>query len=85
MFGTLTSFIAIYLMLLFKNQKFIAMLFPVLLNAFYVATLLNVMILVPFWLSVLTVGLGEAVVVYVIGLPLYYMLNKNKGFVEIIS
>ncbi len=85
MFGTLTSAIAIYLMLLFKNHKFIAMLFPVLLNAFYVATLLNVMILVPFWLSVFTVGLGEAVVVYLVGLPLYHMLNKNQGFVEIIS
>ena len=30
----------------------------------------------PFWPSALSVGLGEAVVVYVLGLPLHYALKK---------
>jgi hypothetical protein len=28
------------------------------------------------WLSVASVGLGQLVVVYALGLPLYYALNK---------
>ncbi len=93
-FGTLTTYIVIYLMLLFKKHVAIALVWPIVLNAIYVALLLSFMLIAPgesfqtgftiYGISALwTVALGEAAVIYIIGLPLYYLLKRNKAFVEL--
>ncbi|MFA6801024.1 MAG: QueT transporter family protein [Acholeplasmataceae bacterium] len=90
-FGTLTTFIVISFMLTLKKIKILSLLMPVIFNGLYVAILVTVfsmtsqdtfltLLLAMGPLIFLTVAAGEAVVVYGIGLPLYYMLNKNDGF-----
>ncbi len=85
LFGTLTSAIAIYLMILTKQKPLLSVIFPIILNGLYVAGLLYVMLQLPFWYNVLTVGVGEAVVMIVIGLPLYYALVNNKSIKELLE
>lgn len=84
-FGTLTTALVLFLMSLLKNKPVIALLFPVLLNAIYVALLLKLTYDLPLWLTMFSVGSGEAAVVYIIGLPLYYLLRKNQSFVELFN
>ncbi|QWB95278.1 QueT transporter family protein [Mycoplasmatota bacterium] len=79
-FGTIATSIAIYLMLLLKKMKPLALLIPVIINGLYVGLLLQVLYDLPLWLTVGQVSLGEAAVLYIIGLPLYYALNRNKSF-----
>ncbi len=52
---------------------------PVLINAFGVAVVLNVAGGIPYWPSVLWVGLGEAGVMLVLGAPLFAMLKSNPS------
>ena len=82
-FGTLASGLALFLMSIFRKKVSLALIFPVLINAVYVAILLNVMLDLPLWINMLTVGLGEAVVVYLLGFPLFVTLNKNKRFLSL--
>jgi len=79
-FGTLATSISIYLMLLLKKMEPLALLIPVIINGLYVGVLLQVLYDLPFWLTVVQVSLGEAVVLYIIGFPLYNALNRYKSF-----
>jgi uncharacterized membrane protein len=83
LFGTLATSITLYLMLLFKKIKPVALIFPVIINAIYVGFLLNVLYDLPLWLTMLQVSLGEAAVVYILGLPLYYALYRNQSFTQL--
>ncbi len=58
---------------------------PVIINAFGVAVVLAVAAGLPYWPSVLWVGLGEAGVMLVLGAPLFALLKSNPamlGFQE---
>ena len=60
------------------------MFFPVLFNALIVGTevawfLPEGFSAVGFIVSAAQVGLGELVICYVIGIPLYYLLKKNEN------
>lgn len=79
LFGTLATVIAILLEFTTKN-KFIAGIYPVLANALIVGAELYFILDLPFFLSALTVGLGELVVIYVVGIPLFHILEKNQFF-----
>ena len=59
--------------------KWLVPLPAVLVNAFVVAYILNVMAGLPYWLSAAWVGLGEAVTCYVLGMPLLYVLDRYKN------
>lgn len=77
-FGSLFSLAAALLTwLLRKGPVWIALLPPVLINAFGVGALLYFMADAPYWATSLWVGLGQTAAVYLIGLPLYF-LTKNK-------
>lgn len=52
---------------------------PVLVNAFGVAVVLSFAGGLPYWPSVLWVGLGEAGVMVLLGAPLYAMLRSNPS------
>ncbi len=84
-FGTLATVIALIPMYLFRKKPLIALLFPVISNALIIAAMLSYFLDLPYWLSALQVGLGEAAVLYLVGYPLYRTLKKNTYFIEIME
>lgn len=85
-FGTLATCLAILPMLKIRKLS-IACLFPVISNAFIVALELLIAFNEPhlFWFNVLTVGLGEAVVLYCLGIPVMTALVKNDAVVDVMK
>lgn len=78
-FGTLATILAILPMLKIKRLE-IASIFPVVSNAIIVSLELLLYFKEPhtFWYNVLTIGAGEAVVLYLIGIPVMYALKENQ-------
>ena len=58
----------------------IALIPPVVINAFGVAYILKIVAKVPYWITVLLVGTGEAMAVYLLGYPLLLFLLRSKYF-----
>lgn len=87
-FGTLATTIAVVLMIKVKRLE-IACIFPVISNAIVIAIELGIAFdmftATAFWFNVLTIGLGEAVVLYFVGIPMISTIIKNKGLVEIME
>ncbi len=77
-FGSLATLAAAYLTWRFRKNRWLAMCFPVLLNAVIVGGYLGLFLpdAPAVWLCMLTVGIGEAISCYGIGLPLYPMFKK---------
>ncbi len=87
LFGTLATTLAIIPMCFIKKMP-IAAIFPVISNAIIVSIELGLAFDlwgVAFLYDILTVGLGELVVLYALGIPLMYALAKNKAVVEIME
>ncbi len=76
-FGSLATLLAAFLTYKIKNKWFLP-LPSVIVNAFAVGALLYFLAGLPFWLSVLYVGAGQAIACYALGMPLYFLLNKHK-------
>jgi uncharacterized membrane protein len=74
-----------------SKSIYVAFIFPIVLNAIYLAFFLPIMIPdLPFeFLVIVTTGffvaLGQAGVLYLIALPLYYTLRKNRYFLVLIG
>lgn len=84
-FGTLATAIAVIPMFYIKNI-WIASLLPVISNAVIIALELLLAFNEPIWLSMLTVGAGELVVITVLGCPLFqFVFEKNKRFMHLIG
>lgn len=83
-FGTLATLLAVLPMIKIKKIA-LAALFPVISNAVIVAIELFLVFEEPIWLSMLTVGLGEAVVLYFVGLPVISILLKNQELVRLMD
>jgi uncharacterized membrane protein len=81
-FGSLATVISLGFMILFIKRKWLALIFPVVVNGIYVGLLLVFTLDLPFFINFLLVSFGQAAVLYGLGLPLYYALRKNKGFLE---
>lgn len=56
---------------------------PILVNAFGVALVLSVVGGLPYWPSVLWVGLGETGVMVLLGAPLYAMIRNNPSLLGV--
>ena len=81
-FGSLTTLIAAILTYKTRKNIYIAMIFPVVLNALIVGSYLAIIYGgIPIILSMLYVGVGQAVSCYVIGIPLYKLI-KNKNLIK---
>ncbi len=72
---TLLAAIGTYLL----RRSWLAYAVPVLANAFLVSAYLAPLFHVPYWATVLYVGLGEAVAVGAFGVPLAIILRKRLG------
>ena len=83
-FGTLATLIS-SLAISFMKNLFVATLFPVLANAFVVGAELYFMLQEPFWLSCLTVGIGELVAVSILGYTLFMILGRQEGILKVIG
>jgi uncharacterized membrane protein len=61
------------------NRPWLAPLPPVIINAFGVSLYLHVLSGLPYWLTVLYIGIGQTIACYGLGLPLLHLL-KRKNF-----
>lgn len=85
LFGTLATALAVIPMMKIKNI-YVAALLPVITNSIIVALELYFALdISPIWLSMLTVGIGEAVVLYLIGIPVMISISKNEGLIEFLN
>ncbi len=86
-FGTLATLIAVIPMCFIRKMP-IAALFPVISNAFIVSLELGLAFELwgaSFWYDVWTVGLGEIVVIYGLGIAVMTALAKNQKVVELLE
>ena len=83
-FGTLATVVAVVAMSKTKNI-YLAALWPVLSNGIIVAFELYLALEIDFFLSLIFVSLGEAVVLYLVGIPTMITISKNPQFVEILK
>ena len=51
----------------------------VVINAFVVAAILQYYLNLPYWITVVYVGAGQAIACYALGMPLFFLLNKHKN------
>lgn len=76
-FGTLGSAFAVWGIYLLRKQKIYITLLPgVIANAILVGLELKIFINLPFFATALYVGAGQGIVIYALGIPLYYALKK---------
>ncbi len=91
LFGTLATLLAAILTRLFKDIKlfgipFLSLISPVVMNAIIVGAEIAAIFfngtpfLAIFPISALEVGIGEAAVCFLLGIPLYLALNKRQIF-----
>ena len=76
-FGSLTTLIAAFLTYYFR-RSILAYLSPIICNAFIVSLYLYIFFRIPYWPTVLTIGLGESVAVLALGLPLLHLLKARE-------
>ena len=76
--GSLVSLLAAYLTYRFRG-RLLGYAAPILLNAFLVSLYLRYIFNVPsYWLLVLSIGLGQSIVILGLGLPLLRFVQKNQ-------
>lgn len=83
-FGVSATIITLILMILLKKWPYVALLVPSLVNAPIIGLMLYLALGLPFLISAISVFIGEFIITYIIGLPVYYLL-KRLDFQEIYS
>lgn len=82
-FGTLATLIAAVLTYVLRRNKWLAALPPVVLNGVIVGGMLSIVLQLPLFPLIASVAVGEAVVVYVLGIPLVQSLSKIPYIVKL--
>ena len=83
-FGTLATLLACICMILIK-KKFIASFMPALFNGVIIGLELYFILEAPLVLSMVSVAIGELVVVVILGNLLFYFVEKDKRLMEVIG
>jgi uncharacterized membrane protein len=78
-FGSLATLLAAILTRALRRRRWLAALMPVILNGLVIGGMLSILYALPFLATAATVALGEAVVCYMLGLPLAGLLHKRFG------
>ncbi|HHW55522.1 MAG: QueT transporter family protein [bacterium] len=73
--GSLTTLVAAIITYRFRHS-IIAYLSPIVLNAFIISIYLHLLAGLPYWLTVVSIGLSQAIVVFGLGYPLIWYLRK---------
>ncbi len=83
-FGTLATTIAAILMIFTKKMLWLSLLMPAIVNGIIVGILLTYAYdLGMLYITIPSVFIGEFLVLFVIGLPLYKALKDNPHFIEL--
>ncbi len=80
-FGSLATLTAAYLSYRLRNNKWLVPLPPVIINAVVIGALLGYMYNLPYLLTMLQVGIGQVGACYIIGMSLYFVLDKNRNVI----
>ena len=81
-FGSLTTLVSAILTRKFKSNKFLALFFPVILNAVVIGFYLSILMsetgfsMIGFLTFALQIGIGQVIACYGLGLPLISILKK---------
>lgn len=75
--GGLATLIAALLTRKLRKNRFVAALPPVLVNAVAIGLLLHFVADAPLWITMLYIGVGQALACYVLGIPLLALLDKT--------
>lgn len=77
-FGSLATLVAAALTRFTRKNKWLAMAFPVLINAVVVGGYIGLFLdnSTAVWVCMLTVGIGQMIACYGLGIPLYMFLKK---------
>lgn len=82
-FGTLATTIAGILMYITRKHALLAFAWPAIINGLIIGLILTFGYLVgPLYYTIPSVFIGEAVVMYAIGFPIYLSLKDNQHFIE---
>ena len=76
-FGTLATLVSALMVAYLSPRLLVAVIYPVIVNAFVVGAELYFVLSEPFWFSCLTVGLGELVVMVVSYLIILAIMRRN--------
>ncbi|MGI5822513.1 MAG: QueT transporter family protein [Dethiobacteria bacterium] len=76
-FGSLTTLLAALLTYRFRRLP-LGWLSPIVCNALGVSLYLYAFFRIPYWPTVLTIGLGESIAVLALGLPLLHLLKTRE-------
>ncbi|MDO9536632.1 MAG: QueT transporter family protein [Bacillota bacterium] len=76
-FGSLTTLAAAIVTYHFRHS-IIAYLSPILLNAFIVSLYLYAFFRIPYWPTVLTIGIGQSIAVLALGVPILRLLKARQ-------
>jgi uncharacterized membrane protein len=60
------------------GPRVVALAVPVVINAFGVAAMLALILELPYWASALWVGIGEAAVLFTLGLALFFAVRRHR-------
>ena len=76
--GSLTTLLAAYFTRRYRKNKWLALSFPVILNAIVVGGYIGLFVdnTMAVWFCMVTVGIGQAIACYALGLPLHNLLKK---------
>lgn len=75
--GSLVTLLAAYITWRYRDKPLIAILSPIVLNAFLISLYLHYIFTLPYWAMVLSIGGSEAVVVLLVGVPLFKILERQ--------
>jgi uncharacterized membrane protein len=82
--GPIATLLAGIAMVMTKNHPKIAMIWPAVFNGVIIGFILTYgYLLAPLFISIPSVFIGEALVLYLIGLPVYMVLSKHQAFKEL--
>ncbi len=84
--GSLCTLVAAFLTFLASrtNKPILAPLPPVLVNAFGVSFYLHFLFQLPYWLTLIYIGIGEIAACFVLGYPLLRIILKNKKLLKML-
>ncbi len=82
-FGPIATLLSGIAMWQLRKKPYIAMIFPAIFNGLIIGFVLTYAYrLGLLYITIPSVFIGEFVILYVLGAPLFVLLNKNKGFIE---
>lgn len=78
-FGSLATLLAAYLSYLLRSKKWLVPLPPVVINAVVIGAILSYVLELPLFGTILSVGAGQVGACYILGMILYFILDKNRS------